>query len=468
MNHLAGLEGRIDVRSTVDRICQTPNQRQARDAFLQALPQTPELRGIREPVDEITALRFLVAEKFDVQRALERLVVTVRWRQENALFEVVPVPCYLVTQRRYQAARRLMVLGRDKDYRVLTYDALANFFAIGGDSLGAWEDFRKCAIWFGEYTFHAMRRLSLECGRPVWQTTSILDCQGCSLSQFTKLPLLVYLDRNCAWYYPESISKIIMINCPGSVVPVVHRGLALMDPGTVSKVEIHAGVPIKRLLELIPADQLPPCFGGSSAFDLPPVPASLEELPDWHEVSVGPEAEYAAALEYHAFVQEDMAYIAELRSKLGRSKAEEIKHAASMGADVASSREREQVRRWQEASRWPAQTVLPLSIAALSISPLFFVLPKVVPVILFMTAMFLTMPKGSSRSVGSVSLTSSSVASPQPVPKGCRTVNAVFESEPAGGELAASVASLSSLSLSDSFGKTPHVLSWLGCCALRD
>ena len=39
----------------------------------------------------------------------------------------------------------------------------------------------------------------------------------------------------------------------------------MLDPVTMEKVELHAGVPTERFLELMPAAVLPACYGGANA-----------------------------------------------------------------------------------------------------------------------------------------------------------------------------------------------------------
>ena len=39
----------------------------------------------------------------------------------------------------------------------------------------------------------------------------------------------------------------------------------MLDPVTMEKVELHAGVPTERFLELMPAAVLPECYGGANA-----------------------------------------------------------------------------------------------------------------------------------------------------------------------------------------------------------
>ena len=39
----------------------------------------------------------------------------------------------------------------------------------------------------------------------------------------------------------------------------------MLDPVTMEKVELHAGVPTERFLELMPAAVLPECYGGANS-----------------------------------------------------------------------------------------------------------------------------------------------------------------------------------------------------------
>lgn len=287
------------------------------------------MQSLSGPVDAVTAFRFLKAENFVVRRAQARLVANIRWRKKNRADDALVAPCYLATQRRYHVARQLYVLGHDRRHNLLTYDGLGHFFKKGGETLGSWEDIRKVAIWHSEIAFNATRRLSKRLGQPVWQTTAIMDFSGVEMASLKHLPLLAFLDQCCGYFYPEAIAKIIIINVPGPLAAMIQGGLKYFDPGTVEKVELHAGVPRGRLLELIPEDQLPPSLGGTSEFELPG--HYHGELPEWHDVAAGVQGLYKAALEHRATLQEDMATIAAFRAESGLEETRELAYTAALG-----------------------------------------------------------------------------------------------------------------------------------------
>lgn len=363
----------------VDRECKTPNQREAVREFNQAIAEDAEVQYLQGAVDEVTAIRFLKAEDFVVQKALARLIANLRWREKHRANTALVAPCYLATQRCYHLARQSVVLGHDRKHNLLVYDGLAHFFLKGGHKLGSRDDMRAVAMWQCEYHFQVMRRLSQRFGHPVWQSCVILDCKGGHFSMVRHIPFVVFLDRENLSYYPEGVFKIIVINVPAALAHLVQKCLACLDPGTVAKVEVHIGLPSQRLLELIPEDQLPPSLGGTSEIDVPGI--LEEELPGWHDVAAGVQAEYEAAVETRAALPEDLARIAALRAEAGRDQpGGELAYTAEFGKQ-------------QDRQCWRA----PLSLRVLALAlPLLLVLPTVFKLV-WLLAVLLTVTTGSPR-----------------------------------------------------------------------
>ena len=85
----------------------------------------PRARGTYEAPDDFTLLRFLQADKYDVDKALARMANCVLWRERRQLSSVLasPPPCL----GRYTRARVLRAVGVDKEGRPLLMERLAGF-----------------------------------------------------------------------------------------------------------------------------------------------------------------------------------------------------------------------------------------------------------------------------------------------------------------------------------------------------
>eukprot|EP00747_Dinoflagellata_sp_TGD_P191968 gnl/TRDRNA2_/TRDRNA2_56122_c0_seq1.p1 gnl/TRDRNA2_/TRDRNA2_56122_c0~~gnl/TRDRNA2_/TRDRNA2_56122_c0_seq1.p1 ORF type:complete len:471 (+),score=68.42 gnl/TRDRNA2_/TRDRNA2_56122_c0_seq1:112-1524(+) len=328
MNHLKGLDISEEIRRAIEQACCTP-EKMAQYSQLRKLLAAEKDLVVRP--DEITTLRFLMAEKFDINKAHQRLVGTIKWRQEKQVDRLLTMPPPLVIQERYHRARQLCVLGHDKQHRLFTYDAMANFVAIGGDNIGTKDDFTWCAIWHFEYSYLAKRNLSKACRRPIWQELNIIDCKGMSLSLLPRIPhalsLLIHLDRHAGYHFPESLYKMMVINVPHTLFAVLQKGLQAFDPGTVSKIELFEDVPKDRFLELVDSDQLPPCLGGTAPSEvlLPQDITRADDLPPWNPplrqkqtVGVSHEqvsGEFAAAIRCRAALEQDVKELVQRRMR---------------------------------------------------------------------------------------------------------------------------------------------------------
>ena len=92
-----------------------------------------------------------------------------------------------------------------------------------------------------------MRDASTACGAPVMQYVYAADLRGVSAwnvrTLFGCIPLLTKLTKAVELHFPEIVSQIILFNCPRVFVSVYNVGKGFLDPVTVQKIEMHAGVP---------------------------------------------------------------------------------------------------------------------------------------------------------------------------------------------------------------------------------
>jgi hypothetical protein len=99
-------------------------------------------------------------------------------------------------------------------------------------------------------------------------TFAVLDLSGFGLAQsgqktLDQLKLYINTDNTC---YPETLSKMLLINAPYVLSAVWGIVKGWLDPRTVNKIEIISSTEasLRRLRDFIPIDQLPAEYGGNA------------------------------------------------------------------------------------------------------------------------------------------------------------------------------------------------------------
>lgn len=70
-------------------------------------------------------------------------------------------------------------------------------------------------------------------------------------------------------YYPETLNKLFVVNAPSAFVYVWKIVKGWLDRGTIEKIQILGSDYQEKLLEQIPAENLPSFLGGICECDLP-------------------------------------------------------------------------------------------------------------------------------------------------------------------------------------------------------
>ena len=83
------------------------------------------------------------------------------------------------------------------------------------------------------------------------------------------VPLLKTLTKEVESHYPEIAGPIVLFNAPKLFAAAYRLVRPFLDPITAEKIEIHAGVPLPRLLAIMPAEAIPPEYGGRSEAEYP-------------------------------------------------------------------------------------------------------------------------------------------------------------------------------------------------------
>ena len=100
-----------------------------------------------------------------------------------------------------------------------------------------------------------------------FQCFSILDLENLTTSQLTSKALAIIKEQSAvdSLCFPETMSKMFIINCPMFFSASWRLIKGWLDPRTTSKIEVISSKDMakKKLLELVDEDQLPSDYGGT-------------------------------------------------------------------------------------------------------------------------------------------------------------------------------------------------------------
>lgn len=101
-------------------------------------------------------------------------------------------------------------------------------------------------------------------GREVYTTTTILDMEGLSISQFYKCKAaLRSISSTDQDNYPEHLGAMIIINVPSIFKTIWSLIKPWLDTQTTSKIQIHTSTSYQQALkDLIPEENIPVFYGG--------------------------------------------------------------------------------------------------------------------------------------------------------------------------------------------------------------
>ena len=276
MNHLStvSLRGIVDVAAFAQsELC--GDQEIASFAEFKAAYKST---GSLQPVDDITLLRFLAADAFSVELAVERLQQCLAWRKLRKVDALLAVPSPRL--RQYNTLRIRRWLGCDRAGQPVLLERLGEFMASGAglDQPLSKEDWMDCYIWDIEQHFVKMAESSLSRGEGVRKFVYLADAGGMAwnFASARRLGSFVKLLRACTEsverHYPEMAARIILMNVP-RVAAFLHNKLVkhFLDPVIADKIELCSGIPTERLLEIMDVSVLPVEYGGENEIVLPHV-----------------------------------------------------------------------------------------------------------------------------------------------------------------------------------------------------
>lgn len=191
--------------------------------------------------DEFMQLRFLQADRYDVDKALARLRHTCEWRSRLVDPFLSNVNWALI--RRAKALRPRTYCGLDKLGRPVYAEKLGEFFSNDEAHRGLSMD-----QWILAYSFEMCEinnefRLAVLQGLPYSHRMGfIADIAGLRLSFVRVVHLLQKLVKEVETHFPEMAGPVILINCSGFVTRAWSLVKKFLDPATVEKISFYGPI----------------------------------------------------------------------------------------------------------------------------------------------------------------------------------------------------------------------------------
>jgi len=225
--------------------------------------------------EENALCRFLRARKFNVDDTVKMILNCRSRRLEDHVSECIrdgaekclgcPVEVYKTFYPEYY-------IGFDKHRRVLMIQQAGRLNTTALDCLTSHDRILR----YHWYNLEARNALFAQAkdifGSPNIAIFCIMDLAGTTIQTinnevFQFLKVTSKLGQDC---YPELMGKMYIINAPTFFVGVWKAIKNMLDPRTVSKIEIVGSVPTAKLLQAVDADVLPEEYGGKAKGKLQP------------------------------------------------------------------------------------------------------------------------------------------------------------------------------------------------------
>ncbi|CAB9502674.1 SEC14 cytosolic factor [Seminavis robusta] len=224
--------------------------------------------------DDMTCLRFLQADKYNADMALDRLVKSLKWSHEFQLARVISNP-----PPKLQTYRQIRVrgyMGRTRDGMPIFCERLGGMMnGIQSKEGRAFkeEDWLHCFIYDLGVIMKEFRQSYIENSgvyspskHPItWKAMWIIDAGGMNPFKAMKSThTLKILDALTEPNFPEIAGPVVLINVHPIVMGVWRIVRSFLDPVTVEKITLDSGVPTEFLRKKIPEHVIFEEFGGTN------------------------------------------------------------------------------------------------------------------------------------------------------------------------------------------------------------